>query len=200
LKKPSLLLITAMLLASAAIAFPARSEPGTAFGLEFGAGIQGIFSMFEAGVAFPKLNRNFGIALRARYLSSLTYATYIDSAGKYVSFHPCVVGGALAMGGRSPVYRDLLRAYGTFELMLGHSFTPWDDFVAHTGNLTGRNLTYIASGVCGLELFTSRRTAIFLETGGGFKSIKGDKGNRYVQAGAWLGSGVTARMGGNLYL
>ena len=176
-----------------------ESEPGSALGLEFGAGIQGIYSLFEAGVTLPRIGKNFGIGLKARYLSGLTYATYIDTAGKYVSFHPCVVGGAISMGGNSPLFHDLLRAYGAFELTLGYSFTPWDDLVYHTGNLIGPNLTYIASGVCGMELFTSRKVAFFIETGGGFKSLKGDKSNRYVGASGWLGSGVTSRMGVRVY-
>jgi hypothetical protein len=185
----------ALLLLGTAVAL----EPGQTFAVSAGAGVQGIFSMFEAGVQFPKINQRFGFGLKARYLSSLTYATYIDSAGDYVSFHPCVVGGALTMGGCSPVYQDLLRAYGNFEILLGHSFTPWDDMVVGTGNLLGDNLTWMASGFFGLEVFTSKRTGVYLEAGGGFKSIKGDEENRYVQTSAWLGSGVTLRMGVNLY-
>lgn len=178
----------------------AGREPGTSFGFNAGAGIQGVYSMFELGVKMPKTDKRFSIGLKARYLSSLTYATYIDSAGEYVSFHPCVVGGAISMGGASPMVHSVLRAYGAFEVMLGYSFTPWDDVVSGTGNLFSNNLTYIASGYSGLEVFTSRHSSIYLEAGGGFKSIKGDEDNRYVNAGAWLGSGVTIRMGINFYL
>jgi hypothetical protein len=130
----------------------------------------------------------------------LTYATYIDSAGEYASFHPCVVGGAVSFGGCSPMIAERLRAYGSFEVLLGHSFTPWDDAVFGVGNLFGPNLTWIASGQLGLELFTNSRTAFYLESGGGFKSMRGAEENRYVNTTAWLGSGVTLRMGVNLYL
>jgi len=188
-----------LLFTGTALAQP-DSVPGTPVGLKFGAGIQGIYSMFEAGIEFPTLGRNFGIGLDARYLSSLTYATYIDTAGEWVSCHPCVIGGAVSIGGRSPCIRDLLRAYGSFELLLGYSFTPWDDFVTHRGNLFGKNLTYVASGVCGLEVFASRRVAYFMEVGGGFKAIRGEESNRYVKTYSWLGSGVTGRMGVSLYL
>jgi len=169
-------------------------------GLRAGAGIQGAFSMFEAGFELPKINRSFGIGFRARYLSALTYATYIDSAGEYVSFHPCVVGGAVSFGGCSPLIAERLRAYGSFEVLLGHSFTPWDDAVIGVGNLFGPNLTWIASGQLGLEVFTGPRTAFYVESGGGLKSIRGEEDNPHVNTTAWLGSGVTLRIGVNLYL
>jgi len=193
-----MILLTVLLLA--AIAARGEGVAGSGVGLEAGAGIQGCYSMFEAGILLPRLAPNFAVSLKARYLSGLTYATYIDTGGRYVSFHPCVVGGAVAMGGQSPLFHDLLRAYGAFELLLGYSFTPWDNLVYHTGNLIGPNLTYVASGVCGMELFTSRKVAFFIETGGGFKSLKGDRTNRNAMASAWLGSGVTARMGVRAYL
>ena len=194
--KRSVAVVLALATAAGVAAAAERSGPG----LRAGAGIQGAFSMFEAGFDLPRINRGFGIGLRARYLSALTYATYIDSAGEYVSFHPCVVGGAVSLGGGSPVIDERFRAYGNFEVLLGHSFTPWDDAVMGVGNLFGPNLTWIASGQFGLEVFTSSRSAVYLEAGGGFKSIRGDKENRYLKTTAWLGSGVTLRMGVNLYL
>jgi len=194
------MLLALLGLAAAADVQGPAPEPGSRFGLEFGAGIQGTYSLFEAGITAPRLGPNFGMGLKARYLSGLTYATYIDTGGRSVSFHPCVVGGAVSMGGSSPVFHDFLRAYGNFEVLLGYSFTPWDNLIYHTGNLIGPNLTYIASGVCGMELFTARKVAFFIETGGGFKSLKRDKTNRYAGASGWLGSGVTSRMGVRLYL
>jgi hypothetical protein len=191
--------IVAALALAAAVGL-ASTAGGGGPGLRVGAGIQGAFSMFEAGFELPKLNGSFGIGLRARYLSALTYATYIDSAGDYVSFHPCVIGGAVSFGGCSPVIAERLRAYGSFEVLLGHSFTPWDNAVTGAGNLFGPNLTWVASGQMGLEVFTGSRTAVYLESGGGFKSIRGDEDNRHVSATAWLGSGVTLRVGVNFYL
>jgi hypothetical protein len=41
---------------------------------------------------------------------------------------------------------------------------------------------------------------MFFEAGGGFKSLRGDKTNRYMMASAWLGSGVSGRMGVRLYM
>jgi hypothetical protein len=202
-KKYLLVLIAVLFFASA---MPVRAadlipnnDPGNSFAFSFGTGIQGIFSMFEAGMKFPKINKSMTLSVNGRWLSSLTWATYIKNDSEYVSFHPSVIGGAVSIGGSSPMLRDVFKPYGAFEVLLGYSFTPWDNLINHTGNLIGKNLTFALTGYFGLEVFPSDRISIFFEAGGGFKSLFGDKQNLYVIGSGWLGSGVTARMGVNFY-
>ena len=122
------------------------NEPGNSWGIAFGSGIQGILSTFEAGIKFPPINKSMKVGVYGRWLSSLTWATYVKNDSEYVSFHPSVIGGAVSVGGSSPMLRGFLKPYGAFEVLLGYSFTPWDNLVNHTGNLIGKNLTYALSG------------------------------------------------------
>jgi len=84
--------------------------------------------------------------------------------------------------------------------LAGWTFTPYDSAVYGLGNLVGDNLTLGIFGIFGLEFFTSGRSSVFVESGGGFKTMRGDKSNQYLVAGSWLGSGVTFRMGARIYL
>jgi hypothetical protein len=170
----------------------------TAF--EVGTGIQGILSVFEAGLRVPLKNNSMFLNFNARYMSSLTYATFIEPNDSSVSFHPTVIGGSVAFGGCAPLIRGFLRPYGAFDLLLGYSFTPWDNYIYKCGNLIGKNLTYVLTGYFGLEVFPGPKSSIFFEAGGGFKSIHGDETNRYVTTSSWLGSGVSGRMGVRIYM
>jgi len=54
-------------------------------------------------------------------------------------------------------------------------------------------------GDSSLFLGVGARLAVFLDAGGGFKSLFGDEGNAYVVASSWLGSGFGSRMGLRFY-
>jgi len=177
-----------------------KTDIGGRPALVMGTGIQGIFSVFETGLRVPLKKNSMFMNFNARYMSSLTYATFIDPSDSTVSFHPTVIGGSIAVGGCSPLMLGFLRPYGAFDLFLGYSFTPWDNLIYNCGNLIGKNLTYLLTGYFGLEVFPGSKTSIFFEAGGGFKSIHGDKSNRYMATSAWLGSGVSGRMGVRIYL
>jgi hypothetical protein len=170
------------------------------FGFEVSTGIQGILSFVQLGVLFPLVGDSLFIDLKLKYLSSITWATYIDTEGNAVSFHPAVIGGAVSFGGYSPLFYDCVRMYGGVDLFIGHSFTPYDSWFRQTGNLIGDNLTYAALGFFGLEFFTSPHMSIILDAGGGFKSLFGDKNNQYAIASGWLGSGFGIKMGVRYYL
>jgi hypothetical protein len=169
-------------------------------GFEVSTGIQGIFSFFQLGILFPRINDTLFVDLKVRYMSSLTWATYIDQDKNAVSFHPAVIGGAVSFGGYSPLLYNCVRMYGGMELFLGYSFTPYDSYLLQTGNLIGDNLTYALLGFFGLELFTSEHIALILDAGGGLKNIFGDKSNQYTIASSWLGSGFGIKMGVRYYL
>jgi hypothetical protein len=81
------------------------------------------------------------------------------------------------------------RMYGGMDILLGHSFTPYDSLIYGTGNLIGRNLTFALWGYYGLELFTADRISYCLDSGGG------DKENLYAMASSWLGSGFGIKTG-----
>jgi len=191
------------LLLALCLAVPVHGD-GAAFArtaaLEIGIGTQGIFSYEEIGLRLPMFGKSFFVALKARFLSSMTWATFIDlRTGESVSLHPDVVGGIVSFGGYSPGFRDDLRAYGGCDILIGYSFTPWDSAIYGTGNLIGNNLTFAILGYAGIELFTSPRMAVYLDAGGGFKSMFGDKTNPYVIASSWLGSGFGIRTGMRFY-
>ncbi|MFC1503985.1 hypothetical protein ACFL6D_01060 [Spirochaetota bacterium] len=180
---------------------PLLSKPFTnKFGFELSTGIQGIFSYYEVGLCFPNLIRkNFYMDFKARYMSSLTWATFKDEHGDVYSVHPTVVAGIVSFGGFSPIFHNNLKAYGGCDIMVGYSFTPWEDLIYKTGNLFGENMTYGFFGFFGFELFTSDRIAYFIDAGGGYKMMAGDKENPYLIAASWLGSGCGIRMGIKFY-
>ncbi len=169
-------------------------------GFEASTGIQGIMSFVQLGILFPRINNRIFIDLKVKYLSSLTWATYIDQDNNAVSFHPTIIGGALSFGGYSPLIYNCVRMYGGMDLFLGYSFTPYDSAILQTGNLIGDNLTFALWGFFGLEFFTSEHISLIIDAGGGFKSLIGDKSNQYVIASSWLGSGFEIKMGIRYYL
>lgn len=175
-------------------------EAGGAIGLEISTGIQGILSFFEVGVMWPEVRGNMFLGLRAKSMSSITWATFIDEDGEYVSFHPVVVGGAFSIGGASPLVHGFLKAHGGMDILLGYSFMPYDSYFYDTGNLIGDNLTFGFLGFFGFEIFTAERLSIFIDAGGGFKSmVVDDRDNLYAIASAWLGSGFGLRIGITFY-
>ncbi len=174
-------------------------EQGSGIGLELGMGIQGILSYFEAGLLRTGLGGNKFIGVRAKTMSSLTWATFVDEDGQVVSCHPVVVGAAFTFGGTSPLLHSMLRARGGTDILLGYTFTPYDNLVYQTGNLIGDNVTFGVTGFFGLELFTGERTSIYFDAGGGFKMHTGDEENPYAIASSWLGSGFMLRLGVTFY-
>jgi hypothetical protein len=178
-----------------------HAEPGTSLAFEVGMGTQGILSYEEVGVRLPLMGGGFSMALKARFLSSMTWATFTDlRTSQTVSLHPDIVAGVLSFGGTSPLLHGFLRAHGAVEILLGYSFTPWDSAIYGVGNLVGDNLTFALVGSFGIELFTAERLSVCLDAGGGWKSLFGDKSNPYVIASSWLGSGFGIRMGMRFYL
>ena len=178
-----------------------QQKYGNSFGFEMSMGIQGSLSVFQLGILFPKINGHLFLDIKARFCSSLTWATFIHmETEEWVSFHPVVAAGIISFGGCSPVIYDCLRMYGGTDLLLGYSFTPYDSAIYETGNLIGDNLTFAILGYFGFELFTAPKIAVFLDAGGGYKSIFGDKENLYVIASSWLGSGFGFKMGMRFFI
>ena len=180
---------------------PEPKKYGGKFGFEFGMGMQGSLSFFQIGLLFPKINDRLFLDIKARICSSITWATFIDmETGEAVSFHPVVAAGIISFGGCSPLIYDCIRMYGGMDLLSGYSFTPYDSVIYEVDNLIGDNLTFAIIGYFGLELFTAPTIAFYLDGGGGFKSLFGDKENTYVIASSWLGSGFGIKMGMRFFL
>ena len=173
---------------------------GETFAFQFSMGFQGSLSFFEVGVRTPTLGDSVFLGVKARIMSSITWATFIHQNGESVSFHPVVVGGIITCGGSSPFIDDRFRMYGATDVMLGWSFTPYDSLIYKTGNLIGPNLTFGIWGYYGAEVFTAEKIAYYVDAGGGYKSLKGDKTNMYVIASSWLGSGFGIKSGMRFYL
>jgi hypothetical protein len=192
--------VAACLLAFCGDAAVGQAALGDTLGFEFGIGMQGAFSYMEAGVVLPKIAGSLFLSLKARAMSSFTWATFINQqTNESVSFHPVVVGGVLSFGGYSPVVRDFIRMRGSADILLGWSFTPYDSLIYKVGNLIGDNLTFAILGSFGMEIFTSDTLSVSIDAGGGYRSLFGDKKNPYVIASSWLGSGFGTRMGMRFY-
>ena len=178
--------------------FSAAAQGGST-ALQFGIGIQGSLSFAEVGVVFPSIGDAIFLGFKIRSMSSLTWATFIHQNGEAVSLHPVVIGGIVTVGGASPMIEEVYRMYGGMDLLLGYTFTPYDNAIYKTGNLVGRNLTFALWGFYGLELFTDEKIAYFLDSGGGYKSLFCDKSNPYAIASSWLGSGFGIKTGMRFY-
>lgn len=174
---------------------------GDKLNLEITTGLQGVLSFAQFGINLPQFIPHFLIGFKFRGMSCLTWATYIDENTKdSVSFHPVTISGILSVGGTSDFFLERIRTYGALEILIGHTFTPYDDAFNNSGNLVGDNLTAGIFGIYGVEFFSSKNVSLYIESGGGFKTIKGDKNNQYLLAASWLGSGVTFRMGAKIYI
>ncbi|MBN1412724.1 MAG: hypothetical protein JW969_17890 [Spirochaetales bacterium] len=172
---------------------------GTTFAFQFSIGIQGAFSFTEMGIIFPTIGDNFFIGLKARAMSSLTWATFIHQDGRSVSLHPVVLAGALSFGGYSPFIDSRFRMYGGMDMLLGYSFTPYDSAIYETGNLIGDNVTFGFFGFFGMEVFTAEKISYYIDSGGGYKGMFCDKSNLYAIASSWLGSGFGIKNGMRFY-
>lgn len=192
--------VIASILLFVIFAAPNSAAQGESFAFQFSMGIQGSLSFFEVGIRTPTLGENVFLGFKARIMSSITWATFIHQNGESVSFHPAVLGGIITCGGNSPFIDDRFRMYGAADLFLGWSFTPYDSLIYKTGNLIGKNITFGIWGYYGAEIFTAENIAYYVDAGGGYKSLKGDKTNMYVIAGSWLGSGFGMKSGMRFYL
>lgn len=190
--------ITVMILFTAvSVSAEIDMNTGRSLGLEFAPGMMGSLSFMQVGITLPTIGSSFQIGIKARILSSLTWATFIDQeSGEQASFHPVTAAGVVSFGGSGPIVHGFLRPYGATDILAGYTFTPYDNLIYGTGNLVGPNVTVGVSGYFGLETFTSDRLSVFLDAGGGFKAVKpADEENIYAIAANWLGSGFGLKMG-----
>lgn len=177
------------------------SIPGNTLGFVLGAGIAGSMSYFEFGVMLPKINDKVFIDIKLRWMSSITWVTFVNmETSETVSFHPVVVGAVVSVGTVGLLVRDELRVYGGSDILLGYSFTPYDSLAYGVGNLIPPNLTFGVWGHFGFDYFTSETSSVYVQSGGGFKSlVVEDKTNAYAVASSWLGSGFGIQMGARFY-
>jgi len=171
--------------------------PVDGFGLVIGAGLAGSLSYFEIGVMLPKINDLVYVDVKLRLMSSITWTTFVNmETSETVSFHPTVAGVVVSVGTVGPVVNESFRVYGGTDILLGYSFTPYDSFFYGVGNLIPPNVTFGIWGLFGFEMFTSDVSSIYVQSGGGFKSLLvEDKKNAYAVASSWLGSGFGIQMG-----
>jgi len=183
------------------VAAGACAIPGNGLGIEIGAGMAGSMSYFEVGVILPKINDRVFVDIKARWMSSITWVTFVNmETSETVSFHPVVVGAVVSVGTVGPVVNDELRIYGGSDILLGYSFTPYDSLAYGVGNLIPPNLTFGVWGHFGFDYFLSETSSFYVQSGGGFKSLLvEDKLNAYAVASSWLGSGFGIQMGSRFY-
>ena len=103
-------------------------------------------------------------------------------------------------GGISPGRREAAPDDGGSDILLGYSFTPYDSLAYGVGNLIPPNLTFGVWGHFGFDYFTSDTSSIYVQSGGGFKSLLvEDKKDPYAVASSWLGSGFGIQMGSRFH-
>jgi hypothetical protein len=199
-------MLAGLVIATLLIAVPAAADMdtenlGRSIGLEFAPGMMGSLSFMQVGVTLPTIGKSFQIGIKGRMLSSLTWATFINQeTEEQASFHPVTAAGIISFGGSGPIMHGFMRPYGATDILAGYTFTPYDDLIYDCGNLVGPNLTFGVFGYFGLEMFTSDRMSVFLDAGGGFKTLKPeDEENIYAIAASWLGSGFGLKMGIRFY-
>ena len=192
MKRALFLLIVVWIFTTAAHAFSADGV-----GITIGAGLAGSLSYFEVGLMLPKINDKAFVDIKLRWMSSITWVTFVNlETSETVSFHPVVVGAVVSVGTIGPLVNDEFRVYGGSDILLGYSFTPYDSLAYDVGNLIPPNLTFGVWGYFGLDYFTSDTSSIYVQSGGGFKSLLvEDKKNAYAVASSWLGSGFGIQMG-----
>ncbi len=175
----------------------ASAAQGNGWGIQIGTGLAGSMSYFEIGVMLPKFNDTIFVDVKVRWMSSITWVTFVNmETSETVSFHPVVVGAVVSVGSTSPLINDEFRVYGGSDILLGYSFTPYDSLVYGVGNLIPPNLTYGIWGHFGFDYFTSDSSSIYVQSGGGYKGLfVEDKKNAYAVASSWLGSGFGIQMG-----
>ena len=173
------------------------AAPTNGFGITIGAGLAGSLSYFEVGVMLPKFNDKVFVDLKLRWMSSITWVTFVNmETSETVSFHPVVVGAVVSVGTIAPLVNDVFRVYGGSDILLGYSFTPYDSLAYGVGNLIPPNLTFGVWGHFGFDYFTSDTTSIYIQSGGGYKGLLvEDKTNAYAVASSWLGCGFGIQMG-----
>jgi len=175
----------------------ANAIPANGLGVTIGAGLAGSMSYFEVGVMLPKIHDKVFVDVKLRWMSSITWVTFVNmETSETVSFHPVVVGAVVSVGTVGPLMNDELRVYGGSDILLGYSFTPYDSLAYDVGNLIPPNLTFGVWGHFGFDYFTSDTSSIYVQSGGGFKSLLvEDKKDPYAVASSWLGSGFGIQMG-----
>jgi len=148
-------------------------------------------------VMLPKINDTVFVDIKLRWMSSITWVTFVNmETSETVSFHPVVIGAVVSLGSIGPLLDDEFRVYGGSDFLLGYSFTPYDSLVYGVGNLIPPNLTYGIWGHFGFDYFTSDTSSIYIQSGGGYKGLLvEDKKNAYAVASSWLGSGFGIQMG-----
>jgi len=193
MRRVLLLMALAVCIASSTV----NGVPANGFGITIGAGIAGSLSFFEVGVMLPKINDTVFVDIKLRWMSSITWVTFVNmETSETVSFHPVVVGAVVSVGTVGPLMNDEFRVYGGSDILLGYSFTPYDSLAYDVGNLIPPNLTFGVWGHFGFDYFTSDTSSIYVQSGGGFKSLfVEDKKNAYAVASSWLGSGFSIQMG-----
>lgn len=96
-------------------------------------------------------------------MSSTTWTTFVHKQTKEsVSFHPVVVAGIISPGGNNLMVGNSFRTFGSCEILVGYSITPYDDKFYNCGNLIGRNTTLGLFDTYGLEFFASDKFSIYL--------------------------------------
>ena len=170
-----------------------KEQWGKEFGFELAASLQGIYSEAVIGIVFPKIGNMFSFGLRGVFAGSITEFVYFDKTdSELIKYSRIASGGTLWFGCGSPLLFNFIRFYGLAEAFFGTTVSFGVEY--------GPNFTFGAFGFGGIEFYTTRWSAVFIEAGGGWMNIFGAAGNVYIEEDGWKGSGFGIKLGTRIYL
>jgi len=167
---------------------------GRGWGMETGGGLMGSGALATLGLQFPGITFGkdekegvLGFSLKISMIADSTPVRVFNEAGLLLAednrFH-FVAGPSVTLG--SPLFQNSVRLYGGADVQMGTMFTETNSYSA--------NIFMGALFYGGLEVYTSRYVAFFMECGGGGGGhiIAGDNpfaGEKGYLGGAFIRSG-----------
>ena len=145
-----------------------KDQWGKEFAFEFSGGLQGVYSQFNLGIIFPKVKNSLILGLGINISASLIPVILFDKSEQNInSYFYNIISFYMKVGGTSPLFFNFIRVYGYGEFIIGARIQnqEWDI----TKNSV--TLSFGGLGFGGIEFYTSRWVAIFLEAGGGYISF-----------------------------
>ena len=169
-----------------------KTQWGDEVCFEISGGQQGIYSQATLGIFTPRIKNFFRVGFKFNFSGSQIYLlTYKKDTNDLIKHAPMIVGGNLVFNFSSPLLFNFMRIYGNTEFLFGWTFNGAVNY--------GSNFTFGGFGYGGIEFYTSKYAALFIEAGGG--SIYGfsiDK-NQYIADNPWAGSGFGIKLGTRIY-
>jgi hypothetical protein len=142
-----------------------KDQWGREFAFEFSGGLSGVYTQFNVGILFPKIKNSMIIGLGVNTLVSLIPMIKFDKTKDDInSYFYSIISVYFKFGGTSPLFFNFIRVYGYGEFIIGARIQN-QEMDIYKNNVT---ISFGGFGFGGIEFYTSRWCAIFIEAGGGY--------------------------------